>query len=105
MGAKRSGGRRQTTSSGEPTQTRAPWLRNDDRAGKVKLTSEVPAELRREVSDAVDFLSGPPERLTLTAFVTAALASELQRLKKIHRRGEPFPQRQGELKRGRRLGS
>ena len=66
----------------------------------VHFTTYVPRELADEARDAVDYLSGPPERLNLSKLVTDALASHLRRLKKKYRI-ERFPRRPGPLMRGR----
>lgn len=68
---------------------------------KVRATFHLPAELFEEARDAVVFLSGPPNRLTLAAFAESAISRELKRLKKLHNNGEPFPKRQEDLKGGR----
>lgn len=52
--------------------------------------------------DAADFLSGPPERLTLTALVEQAVNREIERLAKKHNHGKPFPARSADLRRGSR---
>lgn len=53
--------------------------------------------------DAADYLSGPPERLTLSGLVARSLEAELSRLSRKYRDGGPFPRRKGELRRGSRV--
>jgi len=52
--------------------------------------------------NAADFLSGPPERLTLTALIERAVDAEVTRLAKKHHHGKPFPERSAPLRRGSR---
>lgn len=72
---------------------------------KVRATFHLSQELFDEVRDAVVALSGPPLRLTLAAFAESALKAELKRLEKAENDGKPFPERSGELKGGRPIGS
>lgn len=58
--------------------------------------------LVEQARDAVDFLSGPPERLTLSGLVARSLEAELRRLSRRYRDGGSFPSRPGELRRGSR---
>jgi hypothetical protein len=57
-------------------------------------------EIVERARDAVDFLSGPPERLTFTSLLERALETEINRLSKKYRGGRPFPKRQAPLRRG-----
>lgn len=75
------------------------------RPSKVRATFHLPTDLFDEARDAVVALSGPPARLTLAAMAEAALRRELERMKKMHNNGKPFPKREGELKGGRPIGS
>ena len=52
--------------------------------------------------DAVDFLSGPPERLTFTLLLERSLEREVARLVKKYHDGKPFPKRTAPLRRGSR---
>ena len=72
---------------------------------KVRATFHIPADLIDECRNAVVHLSGPPERLTMARLAEDALRRELVRLRKIHTNGEPFPQRDDELRGGRPVGS
>ncbi len=69
-----------------------------------RMTVHLPPETTEEARNAVVHLAGPPEHLTMTALVTAALQRELTRLKRKYNDGKPFPQRKGgRLKSGRRV--
>jgi len=68
---------------------------------KVRATFHVPADLFEECRNAVVFLSGPPERLTLAELAENALRRELERLSRRHNAGKAFPQRRSELTGGR----
>ena len=56
----------------------------------MKATFNLSPELVREVRNVVVALSGPPARLTLTGFVEAALANELERFRAALNNGKPF---------------
>lgn len=71
--------------------------------GSVRATFHLPAALVEEAKNAVVALSGPPVRLTLASLVREALTRELERLKKAHHAGKPFPARSGPLVGGRPL--
>jgi hypothetical protein len=58
---------------------------------KVRATFHVPAALVEDARSAVIALAGPPLRLTLAALVESALRRELDRLKKAHNDGKPWP--------------
>lgn len=62
----------------------------------------LPPDVVERARDAVDFLSGPPERLTLSGLVAISLEREIARLARKHGRESGFPKRQGELRRGSR---
>lgn len=72
-----------------------------DKPQKVRATFHLPADIFEEARDAVVYLSGPPVRLTLAALAESAIRRELNRLRKLHNDGEPFPRRQEDLKGGR----
>jgi hypothetical protein len=87
-------------SGGEAVQLNARQFRD---ARPVRATFHIPAGLVEEARDAVDFLSGPPLRMTLSAFVESAIRNELDRLRTERNHGKAFPQRPGELRKGRRI--
>jgi hypothetical protein len=64
-------------------------------------TVYLPQVLIDEAKDAVDALSGPPLRLTYSSFAREAFRREIDRLKKAHHNGQPFPARSGPMKEGR----
>lgn len=68
---------------------------------KARFTLHIPEELIEEARNTVVALSGPPHRLTLSAFGEEAIRREIARLTKKENGGEPFPKRDGELKGGR----
>jgi hypothetical protein len=68
---------------------------------REKITFALPKELIESCRDAVDYLSGPPVRLTLAGLVERALKRELDRLQREHGQGNPFPTRAGTLRTGR----
>jgi hypothetical protein len=72
---------------------------------KARATFHLSTELTDQVRDAVVFLAGPPEHLTMAAFVENAMRHELERLKKKHNKGKPFPDRPRQLRGGRPIGS
>ncbi len=74
-------------------------------AAKVRTTFILPEDLSEELRDAVVYLAGPPERMTLAALAEHALRHELERLRSKHRGGKPFPRRDADLKGGRPIGS
>jgi hypothetical protein len=63
-------------------------------------------DLFGRIQAAVVFLAGPPEALTMTAFLERAADAELARLQRKYHHGKPFPRlREGaELRRGARPG-
>jgi len=75
------------------------------RGKKVRSTFHLTEDILEEARNAVVFLSGPPERLTLASLTEGALEREIARLKKKHTDGKDFPQRDGELRGGRPIGS
>lgn len=72
-------------------------------AKRAKITVELPADLVEECRNAVVFLSGPPDRLTLAGLIGDALREELDRLRNLRTGGESFPQRDSDLRGGRPL--
>ncbi len=57
----------------------------------IKITLE--DDLHHRLRDAVDALSGPPERLRLTDVLRSAIEREVKRLETKHHDGKPFPRR------------
>lgn len=72
---------------------------------KVRATFHLPADLVDECRNAVVWLAGPPERLTMARLAEIALRGELDRLRRKHTKGKPFPPRSEELRGGRPIGS
>ena len=72
---------------------------------KQRATFHLSTELTNQVRDAVVFLAGPPEHLTMAAFVESAMRHELERLKRKYSKGKPFPARSRQLRGGRPIGS
>ena len=62
-------------------------------AKRRPTTFQVRDDLVDQVRDAVVFLAGDPEYLNMAEFVENAITRELERLKRKHRNGEPFPSR------------
>jgi len=75
------------------------------RPKKVRSTYHLPEDLVEELRNAALFLAGPPEFLTLSGLVESALRREVERLRKKHHKGKPFPQRPHDLRGGRPVGS
>jgi hypothetical protein len=74
-------------------------------AGKVRATFHLPAALVDEARNAVVTLAGPPVRLTLARLVEDGIRRELDRLRKAHHDGKPFPARAANLVGGRPIRS
>jgi hypothetical protein len=70
---------------------------------RTKITVELPADLVEECRNAVVYLSGPPDRLTLAGLIADAIREKLDRLRILRNTGEPFPQRDSRLREGRPL--
>ncbi len=68
---------------------------------KARATFYISAELLDELRDVVVALSGPPDRLTLSDLAEGALRREVDRLKRVHKKGKNFAKRRYELKGGR----
>lgn len=75
------------------------------RSVTVKTTLYLPQEISEGCRDAVIYLAGHPEYLTLTTLIENALRRELDRLKDRYTDGQPFPTRRRELRAGRPLGT
>ncbi len=71
------------------------------RVKKVRATFHLSVDLLEELRNATVALSGPPERLTLSALVEDGLRKELERLKKRYTGGRRFAPRASGLKGGR----
>ena len=72
---------------------------------KTRATFHIPITLLEQTRDAVVALSGPPVRLTLARLVETALRRELDRLRRAHGGGKPFPPHGSPLRGGRPIGS
>lgn len=70
----------------------------------TRATFHLPNDLVEEARDVVVALSGPPLRLTLAAFAENAMRAEIERLKRKHNEGKPFPRRDGTVRVGRPIG-
>ena len=75
------------------------------RTPKVRATFHLPVALVNECRNAVVWLAGPQERLTMARLAENALRGELDRLRKKYTKGKPFPERTEELRGGRPIGS
>ncbi len=71
----------------------------------VKTTLYLPKEISEGCRDAVIYLAGHPEYLTLTTLIENALRRELERLQAVYTEGKPFPRRRRDLRAGRPFGS
>jgi|WetSurMetagenome_2_1015567.scaffolds.fasta_scaffold03061_8 hypothetical protein len=72
---------------------------------KTRATFHLPTPVVEECRDAVVFLAGPPERLTMARLVERAIQKELKVLRDKYNKGKPFPRFEGELKGGRPIGT
>jgi len=72
---------------------------------KIRATFHLPAALVDEARNAVVTLAGPPVRLTLARLVEDGIRRELDRLRKAHHDGQPWPGRTGNLIGGRPIRS
>jgi hypothetical protein len=96
-----------STSAGRRAATKHPKLTELTKPSKPTApasalsTVYLPQALIDEAKDAVDALSGPPLRLTYSSFAREAFRREIERLKKAHHNGQPFPARSGPMKEGR----
>ena len=73
----------------------------DPAALAVNATFHISTELLDELREATVFLSGPPDRLTLSGLAEEALRREVERLNRVHTKGKNFAERTSELKGGR----
>jgi hypothetical protein len=72
--------------------------------GQARATFHLPEELLNELRNTVVALSGPPDRLTMSRLAESALRREIERLRRERKgrgRGKSYPQRNGEVTRGR----
>ena len=69
---------------------------------RIKASIYVSEAVLEAARDAVDALSGPPERLTLSALIEQAVLDEIERLQDEFNKGKPFPNRERPLRSGRR---
>ncbi len=70
---------------------------------KQTFSTQVSAQVLEEVRDCIVALSGPPDRLTVSAFVENALRRELQRLSRKKNAGKRFRKRRSAVRPGRPL--
>ena len=99
--------RRASSTSGSPAGKSAARARQKpaNSGPKVRATFHLPADLVDECRNAVVWLAGPPERLTMARLAEHALRRELDRLRRKHTEGKAFPQRNNDLRGGRPIGS
>jgi hypothetical protein len=91
-----------------PAGDRPPTLRapKPPKPQKVRATFHLPEELVQEATDAVLFMRQTAAPVfTLAALADYALTRELERLKRIHNKGRPFPKSGEKLRGGRPLRS
>ncbi len=72
-----------------------------DRRRPGKVTVDLGAALLDDVGNTVDYLSGPPYRLTIRALIERAVEEELRRLREEVLGGRHFPPREQDLRAGR----
>ncbi len=89
----------------EPVIVRRKKPKKAERPKKIRSTFHLTEDIVEEARNAVVFLSGPPERLTLASLTERALKKEIDKLKEKHNNGEDFPPRDGDLRGGRPIGS
>ncbi len=70
---------------------------------KQTFSTQVSAQVLEEVRDCIVALAGPPDRLTVSAFVENALRRELQRLSRKKNAGKRFRKRRSAVRPGRPL--
>ncbi len=70
---------------------------------KQTFSTQVSTQVLEEVRDCIVALSGPPDRLTVSAFVENALRRELQRLSRKRNAGKRFSKRRSGVRPGRPL--
>lgn len=71
-------------------------------SARVQMTVRIRPELRERARNTAYWLSGPPERLGIQDIFERALELMCVHLEKKYNEEQPFPSRDGELKRGRR---
>lgn len=71
----------------------------------TKVTVELPAGLAERLRNAVYWLSGPPERLTVAGVVVEAVNARVDELEASHNEGRPFKPRPERIRTGRPVGS
>lgn len=90
-------GSSETNSSGNRSERE-----NGQRAPKKeRVAFYLSSELANEIRNAVVALSGPPHRMTMTSLAEMAFQQVVEGLQSAHNKGEPFPQREEDLKGGR----
>lgn len=70
---------------------------------KLRFTVNLDPPVIEVVRNTVAQLCGPPAYLTLSGLVETAVQAEVRKLEKKHNQGQPFPQREQELRAGRRI--
>lgn len=98
------GGYRSAVMAARAGETAAPETGSTTRkpVTRPKASFYLLPDVLERARDTVDFLSGPPLRLTLTQLVEDAINREVDRLAKAHHKGKPFPTRSGRLRPGSR---
>ncbi len=86
-------------------QAKKPEITKKARSNKVRATFYISEDVLEAIRNTAFALSGPPHRLTMAGFAEEALKRELQRMVNEHNGGEEFPERSGEMRVGRRVGS
>ena len=71
---------------------------------KQAFSTRVSTDILEELRNCVVALSGPPDRLTVSAFVENALRHELQRLQRKMNAGRRFRKRHEAVRVGRPVG-
>ena len=92
------GGAQKNSEEGLPTPERTRKLK------APRHTYNVSDEVHQQAVNAVDFLSGPPQREQLGRIVERAILKEVKRAEAEHNGGEPFPQAARPLRAGKRAG-
>jgi hypothetical protein len=64
-----------------------------DRTESRVISFRIPADLYDRFLNAIDALSGPPERLRYVSEGRAMVEREVERLERKHNGGKPFPRR------------
>ncbi len=89
-----------------PTHKRrsAPSVSQRGWIAKQAFSTRVSTDILEELRNCVVALSGPPDRLTVSAFVENALRHELQRLQRKMNAGRRFRKRHEAVRVGRPVG-